>query len=90
MKQEYTEKSIEAFKRQCKMLGGFELLMKNDNNAAMVDIIGNIILNKRTKIVGFDRNGCYAEVMDFIDGNGFDVDWTPNQYGQCRFRIGGT
>ena len=90
MKQEYVEKSIEAFKEQCKTLGGFELLMKNNNNAAMVDIIGSIILNKRTKIVGFDKNGCYAKVMDFMDGNGFDVDWTPNQYGQCRFRIGGT
>ena len=90
MYREYAQKSIEAFKRQCKMLSGFELLMKNDNNATMVDIIGSIILNKRTKIVGFDRNGRYAEVMDFMDGNGFDVDWTPNQYGHCKFRIGGT
>lgn len=82
--------SIDAFKKQCEMLGGFELLMKNDNNAAIVDIIGSIILNKRTKVISFDKNGCYTEVMDFMDGNRFDVDWTPNQYGQCRFRIGGT
>lgn len=86
MKQE----NIEAFKRRCKSLGGFGVLMENENNASMVGIIGSIILNKRTKIVGFNKNGCYAEVMDFMDGNGFNVDWTPNQYGQCRFRIGGT
>ena len=86
MKQE----NVEAFKRQCKSLGGFDVLMKNENNASMVSIISGVILNRRTKELDFGKNGCYAEVMDFMDGNGFDVDWTPNQYGHCRFRIGGT
>lgn len=85
MKQE----NIEAFKRQCKSLSGFELLMENENNASMVSIIGGVILNRRTRELDFGKYGCYVEVMDFMDGNGFEVDWTPNQYGQCRFRIGG-
>lgn len=85
MKQE----NIEAFKRQCKLLSGFELLMENKNNANIVDIIGEVILKKHTKELDFGKDGYYVEVMDFMDGNGFEVDWTPNQYGQCRFRIGG-